>query len=313
MRVMVAAVMLLCGCAQILGIEDPTAGEPGGPDAADGETDAPDADDTVCTGGAIEVRRDDPTIAFLVDRTASMVDTNPLGVSRWQGAVDAVDDVAARFDDLVPFAATWFRQLNPTPCVEQYGLTPQLGNGAAIAGLLAGVEPDGYGGQFGAAIDTQVAQLGGPGVIVLLTDSQPSSCDGVADGSIEARDAALAAQRAGVTVHVLAIGNDMLDFHLQQIADAGGGLGRRATDLATMEAGFAEILATAISCDFTTEPALDTLDADQLVVRWDGVALAQGDDGWQIVGDRLVLSGAACDAFRARDAGAALEVERSCP
>jgi hypothetical protein len=194
-----------------------------------------------------------------------------------------------------------------------YGLAPILDNGPGIEDLLAGVTPEGTSGPFAEVIGTGRQMLGGPGMLALLTDSTASSCVEGGDGLSETSAAVQAATIAGVTVQVIAIGPDTTDLTLEAIRDAGGAA-TRADDATELEAAFTAALHSSIPCEFTTEPAIDAIDADQLTVRWRGVPLDRdASDGWRVVDDTLVLTGAACDAFRARDAGEQLVVERACP
>jgi len=166
-----------------------------------------------------------------------------------------------------------------------------------------------------------------PKVIVLATDGEPDTC-AVPDPQTEAAKAdtiaaAQAAYAAGISLIILAVGNEVGLVHQQQVANAGAGrpldgsAGNapfyRAEDPAELRAAFDAIIVGVRSCSFVLSSSTSGALADQGTVVLNGTPLVQDDpDGWTLTDPMtLELLGGACRAFL-QDPSVSLSAEFPC-
>jgi hypothetical protein len=183
-------------------------------------------------------------------------------------------------------------------------------------------------GEALAAVADKLAALDidGPRAIILATDGEPDTCadpnPSTAAGLEAARqtsiDAAKGAYDSGIHTYVLAVGNEVGEAHLADMANAGAGLEPDGAEQASFyrpddEQGlidaFNHIIEQERPCLFAIastnsvrgefDPAL----AEFSTVTLDGRKLVYGDaDGWRMAGDdHIELLGAACQAVKSGD------------
>ncbi len=224
----------------------------------------------------------------------------------------------------------------------------EMDNFEALAAQQADVEL-GYGTPTGEALRATTdafknVETSGNKHIVVVTDGEPAHCNALLDFSSEQAvdyvlDAAKDAAAMGVTVHVIGIGPDVNQQHLEDMAAAGGGMYRSALTGDSLQEAFSEILAAVRvveveevveerevtrevtaerrSCSFDME--FGRMGADAFLeggnVRLGDQELTLDDtDGWTInAADELELLGAACAAYLEEESQLELEVELACP
>jgi hypothetical protein len=160
----------------------------------------------------------------------------------------------------------------------------------------------------------------GPKAIVLATDGEPDTCDepDPQNGQEESIAAAQAAFAMGIPTHVISVGDEVSQDHLQQLANVGAG---RATDSSEpapyyqalapdqLVDAFDAIIGGSVSCSFTLAGKVMT-DACDGTVSIDGDELECGSQ-WRLVDDTtLELLGDACDRL---EDGAEHDVEATFP
>lgn len=198
-----------------------------------------------------------------------------------------------------------------TPTAEALSQVAQLLRApAGPAGAAAG--PAQATGSAGA--DTKAA----PSAIVLATDGMPDSCleqkvdtEGSAAAqravaaSVVAQVSALFAE--GIPTYVVGVGSQLQGGHLQELADAGvgydeaAGVGQpgrvfQAGDSAALRAAFDDHVSTLQSCGFDLDRSVS--DPSRAEVSLDGRPLEWGTDWLLQTPERVVLTGAACDALK---------------
>jgi hypothetical protein len=208
---------------------------------------------------------------------------------------------------------------------------------AAIEAHVASADREFYWGTplatgLEAAVDQMtLAKLDGPKSVILLTDGIPTSCDSASDP--QANDvarvvaAATAGAQAGVRTFVMGVIDGTKGARaesLAQIAAAGGTGKHYAINAQTfgqdIKSAFEKIALEAFDCTFELpEPAQGAqhdLSKVNVVIKGTSAdrALARDTshvDGWDYLGDRIQVYGAACTALKA-DPAARVDVVVGC-
>ena len=178
-----------------------------------------------------------------------------------------------------------------------------------------------------------VAEEGEQRVIILATDGEPDTCsdpdpqDENNDAERErreqvARDVSVSAiedahDDLDIDVYVLSVGDDIRDFHMQEMANVGIGLDRDngnapffvANDPEELVNALNQIVGIARGCRFSVEGEIQ--DPQAGTVELDGQLLDFGTDWILVDPSTIELIGAACDAFLSSDV-AALNAEFDC-
>ena len=194
-------------------------------------------------------------------------------------------------------------------------ITQSLDNADAIAARFSANDPDGYtptAEAIEAVTDSVIATPPpqGPTAYLLATDGLPNGCD--QDGeNVDRNNSVDAVERAfdlGTETFVLGVNFD--DDHLQDLANAGQGVGSGATlwtadSVSELQTALEQIVVQNIPCTVSlTDGIIDTSRACEGSVRLDGELLTCGgsERGWQAVdGSTIELTGSACQDWRGGD------------
>ena len=305
-------------------------------------------DGSVC--GELEVNTDRviPNIMIIVDRSGSMrrdfdgdcpftgngcptsgTPNLDFDEERWGAVEDALvgaNGLVRRLDSIARFGLTIYWKPNEDPpsmsdgemCASTDGvaITQNVDNADAIAASFSANEPGGY-TPTAEAIDAVTNALAaspppeGPTVYLLATDGLPNGCD--QDGESSDRnnsvDAVSRAFDSGTETFVLGVNFD--DDHLQDLANAGQGVGSGATlwtadSVAELQTALEQIVIQNIPCTVSlTDGIIDTARACEGKVRLNGELLTCNDGarGWRAVdGSTIELTGSACQDWRGGDA-----------
>jgi hypothetical protein len=273
-----------------------------------------------------------PTVALLIDRSASMsteaLDPAIPDVSRWDALKTALLDpmgAIGLLETQVRFGVVFYAggSRNETcPVVDQGGEPPTLM--PPRTGILADFTtyfqpldtlPDTPTGESVAFTAGELAAITEPGpkYIVLATDGEPDLCADRQEPS--GRDMSLAevttAYEADITTFVISVGADVALTHLSELANAGQGFPPadmpatpRYYQVTTQQAladAFLEIITgSARSCTLVLNGEIDPDLADRGEVSIDGTPVPKDDtNGWRIVdGSTIELVGSACDSIQ---------------
>lgn len=282
------------------------------PDAALAANDAaitrdaslPRADAAVCMPRVISGRQDLAEALIVFDRSLSMA-----LFGRWEPTRSALKASVEEFQHRVAFGLAFFPGSGMT-CggAEKLDVALATGSSAAIAAALDAAQPDGF-TPTGAALRTALSILGQrtpaagvtpkPGVVLLLTDGEPScgSATGVPDTlQIDAANAASAAlNAAGIPSYVIGYQIDAAQKSVMDgLAQRGGTDHYRpvnnAIELSAVLREITQGLGNPCRYTLTARAAFDYLQAEL-----DGVALARdAQNGWELVGESVMFRGAAC-------------------
>jgi hypothetical protein len=304
-------------------------------------------DGSVC--GELEVSTDRviPNIMIIVDRSGSMRrdfdgdcpfagngcptsgTPNPdFDEERWGAVEDALvgnNGLVRRLDSIARFGLTLYWKPGEDPpsmsdgqmCASTDGvaITQNLDNADSIAARFSANDPDGY-TPTAEAIEAVTDSLDssppppGPTVYLLATDGLPNGCDQDGENvdrnnSVEAVERAFA---AGTETFVLGVNFD--DDHLQDLANAGQGVGSGATlwtadSVSELQTALEQIVVQNIPCTVSlTDGIIDTSRACEGRVLLDGESLTcdNGERGWRAVdGSTIELTGSACQYWRSGD------------
>lgn len=265
-----------------------------------------------------------PTVIILVDQSGSMTERFA-GQDRWSAVYDALfatpDGVVRQLQDQVRFGLSLYTSNHGFAGGECPMLTEQsvaLGNYAALEQLYSDNSPQGDTptGESLGAVAAELALVSEPGdkAIVLATDGEPDNCTD-ADAHDETSqqmsvDAASAAFAEAIRTYVIAVGSDVSDAHLQDVANAGTGVTSgpdspfwKANDKAGLIDAFNTIIQGVRSCVFDLNGSVSDGAKNDGKVRLDGTLLTQDDPaGWRLTSPSQVeLTGAACDAIKSGD------------
>jgi hypothetical protein len=193
-------------------------------------------------------------------------------------------------------------------------VAPALNNHGAMNTMYAPRDPveDTPTGATLASVTATLAAFNQPGpkAIILATDGEPDTCltpdpDGLAAAKSESLTAAQAAFGSGIETHVISVGADVSQAHLQDLANAGQGLAiggavnapyYQALNAGQLVNAFDSIITGVRSCSYSLDGQVDLSQADTGTVILDGVELQLGV-GWQLTDPTtLELIGSACDS-----------------
>ncbi|MCA9633202.1 MAG: VWA domain-containing protein [Myxococcales bacterium] len=277
-----------------------------------------------CIDEDVKFEPQTPTVVLLVDQSGSMSEKFA-GTTRWNAVYDALFDmpsgVVFTLEDKVRFGLSLYTSHGGFKGGECPILTEQsvaLGNYNALEALYSASDPDGDTptGESITAVAAELAQVTEPGdkAIVLATDGEPDNCtDADAHDASSQKisvDAATAAFGQGIRTYVIAVGSDISDAHLQDVANAGTGTTSgpdapfwKANDQAGLIDAFNTIIEGVRSCIFDLNGTVAMEAQSKGNVRLDGETLAQDDpNGWQLNSPSQVeLVGDACEAIKSGD------------
>lgn len=298
----------------------------------DAGSDVPDITDAdACADVEFEVTNVVPTVALLIDRSASMsqedLDAANPGVTRWDALKTALLDpagVIASLQDQVRFGVVFYAggaRGDECPVLDEGGdpatlMPPRTGILADFTTYFQPLDtlPDTPTGESVAFTAGELAAVTdvGPKFIVLATDGEPDLCADRQEPSGRDRSLAevTAAYAAGVSTFVISVGTEVAEEHLSEIANAGQGF--PATDMpaaprffqvTTQQAladAFEQIITGTRSCTLKLNGEINPKLADKGEVSLDGQPLAKNDtDGWRVVdGSTIELVGSACEAIQ---------------
>ncbi len=300
--------------------ETETAGETTNPETGTSvdEDEAGEGDGFDCPVAEVELTPQTPTIVLLVDRSASM-DDDFGGVSRWQAVGQTLFDVdvgvVSPLQDDIRFGLALYDNPDEAPmCPRVESTIPALDSLAEMSALFASAQPAGD-TPTGMAL-SQVAETfvqdptPGDKVIVLATDGEPDTCEqpNPDEGQAEAVAAASAAYASGVRTVIVSVGGGISADHLQDMANAGAGVGpgdpqatyHQALDETSLIDAFAEIISGVRDCtiDLDTPLLPQAIDLCQVTINGDPVPFDE-NEGWKLNDTQEIeLVGGACDAIQ---------------
>ncbi|MGE0325225.1 MAG: VWA domain-containing protein [Polyangiaceae bacterium] len=277
-----------------------------------------------CIDEDVKFEPQTPTVVLLVDQSGSMTD-NFGGTDRWSAVYNALFDqpngVVLQLQDKVRFGLSLYTSHGgfnggECPILTEQGVA--LGNYAALEALFSANQPEGDTptGESITAVAAELVQVTEPGdkAIVLATDGEPDNCmDADAHDATSQKisvDAAAAAFTQGIRTYVIAVGSDISDAHLQDVANAGSGTTSgpdapfwKANDQSGLIDAFNTIIEGVRSCVFDLNGTVSAEAQNQGKVTLDGKALGQDDaNGWKLNSPSQVeLVGDACDAIKSGD------------
>jgi len=266
-----------------------------------------------------------PSIQIVMDRSGSMknnftddplVDVDhPQKFATEQTALIGPQGIVTQLEGSVYFGATLYPSGGGAGCGQNLFRAPRaLNNHDVIEALIAAHPPAGN-TPTPQGIDAAVADFvanpaprGSPPVIVLSTDGLPKDCNGN-EGNLKA-DSVTSAKNAfskGIRMFVLVVGNQFDDVFKRDLANAGQGVqagqpdakSYQATDTASLEAAFQEIIRGVVSCDLKLNGHVDPGNAQGGIVKLNGTTLRFGTD-WAITPDGMGISllGNACTTLK---------------
>lgn len=296
-----------------------------------GDTDGgfdPGHDDTSHGGTCAALRADfepvRPTVVLVVDQSGSMTETYDDGLSRWDALYGALmspsDGVVKALEGDVSFGLALYTSYDGfdggQACPSMTEVGASFGNHAAIDAVYQSATPEDD-TPTGAAIESVADALAaedtrGPKIIIVATDGEPDTCSepDPQNGQEEAVEAAAYAYSLGIRTFVLGVGRDVSASHLQDVANAGGGLAVDG-DLAEpffqpesreeLIASFGTILEGQRSCVLPLDGEIDPHDVSGEVTI-DGEIVPMGEDGWKARdAHHIELVGAACETVMSGD------------
>lgn len=305
-------------------------------------------DGSVCAELEVGTDRVIPNIMIIVDRSGSMRfdfegdcpflgnncpssgTPNPdFDESRWDSVEDALvgtNGLVRRLDSIARFGLSLYWKPNEDPptmsdgdmcaSTDDVAITQSLNNANTIAARFSANDPGGY-TPTAEAIESVTDSLiatpppEAPTVYLLATDGLPNGCD--QDGeNVDRNNSVAAVERAfgrGIETFVLGVNFD--DNHLQDLANAGQGVGSGATlwtadSVSQLQTALEQIVVQNIPCTVNlTDGVIDTAQACAGEVRLNDEVLVCNDAerGWRAIDGRTVeLTGSACTDWRAGNA-----------
>jgi hypothetical protein len=294
----------------------------GGPrfDIGNGPGDSDSAETGVCADAEVKFEPQVPTVMLLIDQSGSM--TEEFGdTDRWQAVYDALldedDGLVPGLEDEIRFGMalyTGFGEDGNRECPVITATPPALNNYNAINASYQASQPEDETptGESIAAVTPTLTMDPSEGnkVIVLATDGEPDTCaePNPQNGQDESVQAAMDAFAQGVRTYVISVGADVSDEHLQDVANAGVGVGPgdpdapfyKADDAQALAEAFAEIVEGVRDCKLSLDGKVTEGGEGECTVSVNGMAVPfGGEDGWQLNNPSEVeLLGEACDAIQ---------------
>jgi hypothetical protein len=279
-----------------------------------------------CADVSVKIDKQIPTVVLLIDQSGSMTEAFP-GGNRWDVLENALMSQASGVVKLlekdVRFGFTLYSAKDADPvCPLLVNVPIALNNYDAINAAYSSAAPI-EDTPTGESIQAVVKVLDpypepGPKIIVLATDGEPDTCAEKdpapgSQGAIAAQQLSVkAAQEAydkKIQTFVIAVGNQISQAHLQDVANAGAGKpiggGDNAkyyqpTDQQALIDAFNEIINGVRTCVFTLNGKVDAASAGLGAVVLDGQSLGYNDpNGWKLNSEsEIELVGAACDTIQ---------------
>jgi hypothetical protein len=299
--------------------EAATGSETADPGDGDGDPTGSEAGETEgCTLLDVILIPQTPTLVFLVDQSGSMTQ-NFGGNSRWDVITDVLINpqtgIVPAFEDSIRLGLTLYTgSQDGLECPILTEVDPAIANAMAIEAVMSMAQPanETPTGDSLEVVWQKLDALAVPGrkYIVLATDGEPDTCaePNPQNGQGEAVAAAENAFAAGIETFVISVGADVSAAHLQDMANAGQGVGPgdpnadfyQALDQAALASAFAQILASVRSCELDLMTPLSAAVAQGCTVEVNGQAVGLDDpNGWRLNDPTEVeLLGTACDALQ---------------
>lgn len=269
-----------------------------------------------------------PTMVLLVDQSGSMTQGFGDG-TRWTVTRDVLvadgTGIVAQFESGIRFGLTLYTSVNGNldgeVCPMLVEVPPALDNFTAIQGTFDMSAPaeDTPTGESLAAVTAELdaLEVAGRKYIVLATDGEPDTCaePDPQNGQDESVAAAEAAYAAGIETFVISVGDEVSDAHLQDLANAGAGVGAgdpdapfyKALDEAALVTAFEEILAGVRSCELDLDTPVDDPAGCTVFVNGSPVAL-DDPNGWQLNDPtEAELVGDACETLQQGTSSVSME------
>lgn len=296
-------------------------------DPLETDPDRPEEEVPECIEGEVEFEAVVPEVSLLLDRSGSM--SGGLGtVTRWDAlglvllgdpTVAGDHGVVGDFEDRVAFGASFYTSGGGGPygCVlDLESVALARNNYTSIRQRYQQIGPSG-GTPTGEAVNAVVANAldadlgGGPKILVLATDGEPTGCGISSDPAGDVERGVSSAFEDGMKTFAISIATDTDPTHMQRVANLGAGLPVDADPPApyyTAESqedlalAFASILEEVPrSCVFALNGKVDPDQADEGTVTLAGEELVYEDpDGWILPQvDQVELLGGACEQIRA--------------
>lgn len=292
-----------------------------------------DSRSDACASVVVDTHRTPPNVMVIIDRSGSMSQPFSGEATRWEALHTALtsmpDGLAYQLRDTVRFGAVMYSEEPETPgCPELGTATARLDGYIAIDFEYMRNVPGGNtptGDAVMATLDrlTTLVPDTGPIHLVLATDGEPATCaDGtdVMGGRALVIEQVTAAFERGIRTHVLSVGTEIANTHLQEVANAGAGHEPGepdspfwvATDYTTLRDSLSEIVGGVISCEIELEGMIDPAFACEGTVTLDGDILACRTDWRPIDSSHIELIGPACARLRDESAEETLVASFPC-
>ncbi len=289
-------------------------------DAEITQIDASHDNGNVCGEVALASQKVIPNVVLIIDQSSSM-DERFGSSTRWQvlrEALLAETGLIKEFQNSVKFGATFYsaKDGNQT-CPMLTEVEMAMGNydnikakypaktiedtptGDAIDAVLAKLPKE-------KELDPTYAQ--GPTIFILATDGEPDTCKKLdpQEGQPEALDAVKRAFTMNIRTYVIAVGNEVGQKHLNDLANVGVGNTTmtqapswRANDDKGLRDSLRSIVAGEVNCDVTLKGTV-TGNACSGTIRIAGKDVPCNDpNGYELVNPSLVrMKGTACDAIK---------------
>ncbi len=281
-----------------------------------------------------------PTVVLVIDQSGSM--TEPFGSSdRWNALRDSLlatpDGFIAALESQVRFGVALYTAdfddgmlIGMCPAIQW--IAPALNNFGAIDAVYGDSAQVPIGDTpTGESLDAVLDRLTmtpdpsvDPTIFILATDGEPDTCavPNPQEGQPESLAGVRRAYAAGVRTFIISVGEDVSRGHMQEMANAGVGVGAGEPDapfyVAGDDAGLRDALRAIIggelSCVVTLSGEIQDLDrACSGRVVLNGTALTCDDpDGWRVIdATHIELVGGACELLQSTPA-ATLEASFPC-
>jgi hypothetical protein len=209
-------------------------------------------------------------------------------------------------------------------CPRLEGVAPDLDNLAAMQAIYGAAMPEGDTptGPALTIVGQELAADPEPGdkIVVLATDGEPDTCEQPEPNEGQAAAVAAAAETFGLGIRtfVVSVGADVSAQHLQDVANAGAGVGQgdpdatyyQALDQQSLIDAFEDIISGVRECTLDLDEAVPQGVEDECVLTINDQPIPMNDpEGWELLGPmQIELLGAACDSIQTGD----VTIEMNC-
>ena len=278
-----------------------------------------------CGGDVYGADNVPPNMLIVLDRSGSMND-NIGGGTKWEIAQQAISTLVATHGDSVRFGLMLY------PGTNQSGsqgadcgpgavfIDPAPATASAIDSFLAGAGTTGFGTPTAEALDILPGYAGledtsRANYVLLITDGQ-STCDDPVPSVTALRN-----EVPEIKTFVVGFGSGVDPNELNDMATAGGTAKAQtpyyyqADDASSLDAAFASIAGSVLSCSYTLSDVPP--DPNLLFIYIDGVQVPQDPnhaDGWDYdpATNQITFYGSYCDTLQSGGAGS-LIISYGCP